>query len=76
VLTMEERQRDWIRAQNPHAANKVFTLNEIVGESGDIADPIGTGIDYYREIYQQIEDRLKRLIDKITSGTLHQKETG
>lgn len=74
VLTMEERQRDWIRAQNPHAANKIFTLNEIVGESGDIDDPIGTDTDYYRGIYLQIEDRLKRLIDKISDGTLHQKE--
>lgn len=74
VLTMEEWQRDMIRAENPHAANKIFTLNEFVGESGDIDDPIGSGPDYYRGIYLQIEDRLKRLIDKLASGTLHQKE--
>lgn len=74
VLAMEEWQRDTIRAENPHAANKIFTLNEIVGESGDIADPMGSEPDYYRIIYLQIEDRLNRLLDKLTNGTLYPKE--
>lgn len=40
---------------------KVFTLKELVGESGDVADPYGGDI----EIYENCADELKRLIEKI-----------
>lgn len=62
VLTMEERQRDFLRGSVPAAAHKIHTLNEYVGESGDVEDPYGTDIESYRQTYEIIEDRLKRLI--------------
>ena len=63
VLTMEERQRDILRDKEPDMAHKILTLNEVVGEEGDIKDPYGSDLDNYRKTYGIIEDRLSRLID-------------
>ncbi len=63
VLTMEERQRDIIRANFPEYGEKVFTLLEYIGGEGDIADPIGEELDYYRNIYNQIDAALLKLFD-------------
>jgi tRNA threonylcarbamoyl adenosine modification protein (Sua5/YciO/YrdC/YwlC family) len=70
ILTMEERQRDYIRNNFPESAHKVFTLKEYVGEEGDIADPVGYDIDYYRDIYQQIDIALIKLFDLISPAKL------
>lgn len=71
ILTMEERQRDWLRNANPNANNKIWTLNEIVGEEGDIKDPFGSELDSYRKTFVLIEDRLDRLIEKIHNNTIY-----
>jgi protein-tyrosine-phosphatase len=63
ILTMEERQRDYIRKNYPEAMHKVFTLKEYIGEEGDIDDPVGLDLDYYRDIYQQIDNALLKLFD-------------
>lgn len=65
VLTMEERQRDILRQWEPNAAHKIMTLNEIVGESGDIKDPYGSELENYRGTFDLIEDRILRLIDML-----------
>ncbi|HCM14999.1 MAG: Sua5/YciO/YrdC/YwlC family protein [Candidatus Cloacimonadales bacterium] len=65
ILTMEERQRDFIRQAHPEAAHKVLTLNEITGFEGDITDPYGSELDFYRETYSIIEERLKILMQRI-----------
>ncbi len=74
ILTMEQRQRDYLRQQAPNASNKIFTLNEIVGESGDIEDPYGSNLESYEITYEIIEDRIKRLIEKIKNKTIRTKE--
>jgi len=65
ILTMEERQRDFLRSKEPDMAHKILTLNEIVGESGDIKDPFRSDLDNYRNTYRIIEDRLSTLIDML-----------
>ncbi|MCB5252553.1 MAG: Sua5/YciO/YrdC/YwlC family protein [Candidatus Cloacimonadaceae bacterium] len=65
VLTMEERQRDFLRQANPATGHKILTLNEITGFTGDIADPHGSDIENYRKTYAIIEERLNILINKI-----------
>lgn len=67
VLTMEERQRDIIRNNFPDYSGKVFTLKEYLGEKGDIADPIGNDLDYYRDIYNQIDTALVKLINQFNN---------
>ncbi len=65
VLTMEERQRDFLRGNAPNSSAKILTLNEYLGEPGDIGDPYGSDIDNYRKTYEIIDDRVKRLISKL-----------
>lgn len=74
VLTMEERQRDWLREKNPNAVRKIFTLNEIVGEKGNVEDPYGSDLENYRITFNIIEDRLKRLIELIKTNNLNFKD--
>lgn len=71
VLTMEERQREWLRESNPNAIRKIFTLNEIVGEEGDVADPYGSELDNYRVTFEIIEDRLKRLLELVVTEKIN-----
>ncbi|MDP2173204.1 MAG: Sua5/YciO/YrdC/YwlC family protein [Candidatus Cloacimonadaceae bacterium] len=70
VLTMEERQRDILRDWEPNSAHKIMTLNEIVGESGDIKDPYGSELDNYRGTFDLIEDRILRLIDLLSANKI------
>ncbi|HPF09318.1 MAG TPA: Sua5/YciO/YrdC/YwlC family protein [Candidatus Cloacimonadota bacterium] len=58
VLTMEERQRDYLRERNPESMHKILTLNEITGFEGDVEDPYGSDIDNYRTTYMIIQERL------------------
>jgi protein-tyrosine phosphatase len=51
--------------QEPKQIRKIFTLNEYVGEAGDIADPYGADLDTYRETYKIIDNRILRLIEKL-----------
>ncbi|MCB5223573.1 MAG: Sua5/YciO/YrdC/YwlC family protein [Candidatus Cloacimonadaceae bacterium] len=65
VLTMEARHRDFLRSNAPDMAEKILTLNEYLGFEGDIADPYGSNIDYYRETFEIIQDRILRLVQKL-----------
>ncbi|MDD4100359.1 MAG: Sua5/YciO/YrdC/YwlC family protein [Candidatus Cloacimonetes bacterium] len=70
VLTMEERQRDFLQKQNPDSASKIMTLNEITGMDGDIADPFGSDIENYRKTYTIIEERLNTLLTMIKDNVI------
>lgn len=76
ILTMEERQRDFLRENEPGMAKKIFTLNEYLGEEGDITDPFGAGVDTYRRIFEIIDDRIKRLILKLKPHHAHMENEG
>jgi len=71
---MEERQRDFLRMQEPKQVHKIFTLNEYVGETGDIADPFGADLDTYRETFNIIDDRIQRLIEKLKDTNFIEKD--
>jgi protein-tyrosine-phosphatase len=53
IVTMEAEQRDIIKEQYGHS--NVFTLREIAGERGDIADPLGSPLDIYEKCANEIE---------------------
>ena len=63
IVVMEEEQRDAVKMLYGHS--KVFTLREIAGVSGDIADPLGAPINIYEECANEIERCLAQGIDKI-----------
>jgi protein-tyrosine phosphatase len=68
VLTMEEKQRDFLREVHPNTNHKILTLNEITGYEGDIKDPYGSDLDSYRKTFGIIEDRLHVLLEKIINN--------
>lgn len=74
VLTMEERQRDWLREKEPNSAHKIYTLNEIVGEPGDVKDPYGSDLENYKTTFGIIEDRLNRLTAMIKNNNVFHKD--
>ncbi|MEN6444977.1 MAG: Sua5/YciO/YrdC/YwlC family protein [Candidatus Cloacimonas sp.] len=70
ILTMEEKQRDILRNTYPNCQQRIMTLNEIVGEKGDIDDPFGSNLDCYKKTCEIIEDRLQRLIGLLKNNKL------
>ncbi|OQC07217.1 MAG: Low molecular weight protein-tyrosine-phosphatase YwlE [Candidatus Cloacimonetes bacterium ADurb.Bin089] len=70
ILTMEERQRDLLRNAYPNSARRIWTLNEFVGEQGDIDDPFGSNLESYKKTFEIIEDRLQRLMEKLITNEL------
>jgi protein arginine phosphatase len=54
LLTMEARQRAWIRQIYPDAAGKVFSLAECAGDSGDVEDPYGGDEAEYAECARRL----------------------
>lgn len=55
ILTMTEGQRQMIEA---YAPEKIFSIYEFLGLSGDIEDPYGGDLDEYNETAQEIYDAL------------------
>lgn len=60
ILTMSSTHKDTIRAMNPAAIEKTFSLKEFVGEAGDVEDPVGQSV----EVYRQTAASLRRLLEK------------
>lgn len=54
ILTMSRYHRDSIVQSFPTALEKCFMLDEVA----DIMDPMGSGIDVYRDCFQQICDNI------------------
>lgn len=65
ILTMTGSHKDTIINTVPWLSEKVFTLREYVGLSGDISDPFGGSIEVYRSSLIDIENSLKLLIEKL-----------
>jgi protein-tyrosine-phosphatase len=56
ILTMSRYHRDSIAQSFPTALEKCFMLDE----TADIMDPIGLGVDVYRNCFRQICDNITK----------------
>ena len=65
VLCMGQSHKQVILQALPEYADKVFTLAEYVGETGDIADPWGGDAEEYQACAAQIEDLIKKLAERL-----------
>lgn len=72
ILVMEEEHREYILDQFTHARNKVKMLTELAGEEGDIPDPIGQGIETYRQCAGRLTSLLKTISDKMAKGLVEE----
>lgn len=60
ILVMEQRHKDFLQAEYPDLAGRVRLLTEMVGEATDIWDPVGTGIENYRAMADQVTELIER----------------
>ena len=65
ILTMTLSHK---RILEPIAGDKVFTLSEYVGATGDILDPYGGGLETYEQTAEELYGLLNRLADKLSEG--------
>jgi protein-tyrosine phosphatase len=65
VLVMEEGHRRQLRETAPEFADRVNLLSEMIGQRSDIRDPVGSEIENYRVMADQIDGILRTGFDKI-----------
>ena len=66
VLVMAQSHKTYIREKFPEQAHMVHLLSEMAGSARDIADPMGQPIEQYRQALAEIDDLLRRGLDRIT----------
>ncbi len=65
VLTMTGKHKKKILQLYPASASKIYTLSEFAGFDNDIADPIGENIEYYKNTFEEINEKVKIIFEKI-----------
>lgn len=68
VLTMTSGQKAAVLEMAPEAKEKVFTLTEYAGFGGDIPDPIGKPLFFYRQYAEEIRRLCQVALAKFLSG--------
>ena len=71
ILTMTEGHKIAIISHFPLATGKTLTLKEFAGESfdKDIVDPYGGPLDLYRDTFNEINNRIEEIINRIKKET-------
>jgi protein-tyrosine phosphatase len=67
ILTMTTSHKFAILQQYPQVAAKLFTLKEYTGEpfDHDVTDPFGGNVGIYQNTYQELEQLIDKVIEKI-----------
>ncbi len=66
ILTMTGKHKEMILKKMPALEPKVALLSEFAGAGAeDVEDPVGQPIDAYRAVLGQMEEYLKKALDKI-----------
>ncbi|RKD23053.1 hypothetical protein BEP19_12570 [Ammoniphilus oxalaticus] len=70
ILTMTGGHKNAIGQRHPHALDKVFTLKEYIGASGnqDIVDPYGGPLEAYRATEQELVETLRHVLRKLAEN--------
>lgn len=64
ILVMTKSHKNAVLNMYPNLSEKVFTLREYVGLSGDIADPYGGNLKVYSDCARELNECLDLLIKK------------
>ena len=65
ILTMEDRQRDYILRFEPKAEGRIFNLKKFLPHNleSDIPDPIGRDFKFYDNVYCLIKKAILELAE-------------
>lgn len=66
VLTMTENIKDILLYNFPQRHESIFTLCEYAGLGVDILDPYGMNLERYEATFEQIENAIKLIINKLS----------
>ena len=66
ILTMTQGHLDLVLAEWPEVADRASRLRE---NEGDVADPIGSPVEVYRQCAAQIDEALKKQIQRLDLAT-------
>ena len=66
ILTMTNNHKRDLINRFSNYTDKIFTLKEFVGESGDVEDPFGASLKVYKDCANSIEDLIKKLMQKLS----------
>jgi protein-tyrosine-phosphatase len=65
ILTMENGQKEALKAAFPQYAAKIFLLSEMIGEKNEVIDPIGRPMVDFKETAREIHRILTNGFDRI-----------
>lgn len=65
VLTMTNYSKEFIKENFPKYKEKIFSICEYAGVSGEILDPYGSSISVYEKIYRKLKGLMPIVLDKI-----------
>ena len=65
ILAMTEEQKRMLGGFSETVGKEVLTLKEIAGEAGDIEDPAGRDVDFYRHCRDEIRRCLEKAIARL-----------
>ncbi|NLZ38063.1 MAG: low molecular weight protein arginine phosphatase [Firmicutes bacterium] len=67
ILVMTQAHKEMLLKILPQYGEKVFTLKEFIGQTGDIADPFGGSVAVYMETAQELQDLLQLAVKKLAN---------
>ncbi len=67
VLCMEGRHVEALQIEFPGHAAKIYTLGQMSGEKGGVADPYGSTLENYRKMVKEVADLLNAGFDQIVT---------
>ncbi|HID52744.1 MAG TPA: low molecular weight protein arginine phosphatase [Anaerolineae bacterium] len=67
VLCMEWRHVAALRGEFPDHATKIYTLGQMSGEKGGVADPYGSTLENYRRMVAEVSALLEAGFDQIVT---------
>lgn len=65
ILTMTYGIKNYLVSLFPDCKNKIYVLNEYVGEEGEISDPYGGDISVYNETFNSLKKHIDLLLSKL-----------
>ena len=66
IITMGEKHRETVGVIDPAARRYTYLLTDFCDdETGDIPDPIGSGIDEYERTYRVLENCVRRMAERL-----------
>jgi protein-tyrosine phosphatase len=68
IVTMTGEQRERLKAFSEVDGKVVWTLRELAGESGDIADPASQGEEAFRAALREIKRCLEKSLDRLLAA--------